>query len=369
VSVALRFEVVRSGPGGARLGRLTTPHGVIETPAFMPVATHGAVKGISPRALRDVGATIVLGNAYHLAQRPGVETVGALGGLHAFMGWEGPILTDSGGFQAMSLGELVRVDDTGIHYRSHVDGRAGTLTPEQAVAVQEALGVDIAMSLDECVPAATPAAGVARAVARTTAWAARGLRARTRRETALFGIVQGGLDAALRRESAAGVTALGFDGYAVGGLSVGEPAVETARVAAVTVELLPADRPRYLMGVGTPGDLLRFAAMGYDLFDCVLPTRNGRNGTLFTRHGKLMIRNAAHARDARPIEEDCPCYTCGHFSRGALRHLVLAREMLGAQLATLHNLHFYLHLMREIRAALAEGTFPGRAAAAGGAWA
>jgi queuine tRNA-ribosyltransferase len=369
VSGPVRFEVLRAEPGGARLGRLTTTHGALETPAFMPVATHGTVKGVTPRELRELGATIVLANAYHLAQRPGVETVGALGGLHAFMAWDGPILTDSGGFQAMSLGQLVRVDDAGVHYRSHVDGRAGTLTPEDAVAAQEALGVDVAMSLDECVPATAPPASVARAVGRTTTWAARGLGARTRAETALFGIVQGGLDEALRRESAAGLTALGFDGYAVGGLSVGEPPPETARVAAATVRLLPADRPRYLMGVGTPGDLLRFAAMGYDLFDCVLPTRNGRNGTLFTRHGKLMIRNAAHARDARSIEDGCPCYTCRHFSRGALRHLVLAREMLGAHLATLHNLHFYLHLMREIRAALAEGTFPARAAAAGGVWA
>ena len=369
MSAAFRFEVVRSGPGGARLGRLTTPHGVLDTPAFMPVATHGTVKGITPRQLQELGATIVLSNAYHLAQRPGVETVRALGGLHAFMAWDGPILTDSGGFQAMSLGQLVKVDDAGVHYRSHVDGRAGTLTPEDAVAVQEALGVDIAMSLDECVPAGASPESVARAVARTTAWAARGAGVRARPETALFGIVQGGFDMALRAESAAAITALGFEGYAVGGLSVGEAPPETARVAAATVRLLPADRPRYLMGVGTPGDLLRFTAMGYDLFDCVLPTRNGRNGTLFTRHGKLMIRNAAHARDARSIEDGCPCYTCRHFSRGALRHLAMAREMLGAQLATLHNLHFYLHLMREIRGALAEGTFPGRAAAAGGVWA
>jgi queuine tRNA-ribosyltransferase len=361
--------MLRADASGGRLGRLTTPHGAIDTPAFMPVATHGTVKGVTPRELRELGATIVLANAYHLAQRPGVETVRALGGLHAFMAWDGPILTDSGGFQAMSLGALVRVDDDGVRYRSHVDGRAGTLTPEDAVAVQEEIGVDIAMSLDECVAAGTPPQAVAKAVERTTAWAARGLRARTRPATALFGIVQGGFDLALRRESAAGLTALGFEGYAVGGLSVGEPPAETARVAAATVALLPSDRPRYLMGVGTPGDLLRFAAMGYDLFDCVLPTRNGRNGTLFTRHGKLMIRNAAHARDARPIEDGCPCYTCSHFSRGALRHLVLAREMLGAQLATIHNLHFYLHLMREVRAALAEGTFPARPAAACGAWA
>jgi queuine tRNA-ribosyltransferase len=364
-----RFEVVRTDATGARLGRLTTPHGVVDTPAFMPVATHGAVKGITPRQLAELGATIVLSNAYHLAQRPGVATVRALGGLHALMGWDGPILTDSGGYQVMSLGALLQVDDVGVRYRSHVDGRPGQLTPEDAVAVQEGLGVDLAMSLDECVPAGAPRDQVAQAVARTTRWAMRGLAARARPETALFGIVQGGLDVQLRAESAAAITALGFDGHAVGGLSVGEPREETARAAAATVALMPSERPRYLMGVGTPGDLLRFVAMGYDLFDCVLPTRNGRNGTLFTRQGKLMIRNAAHARDARPVDDGCPCYTCSRFSRGALRHLVLTGEMLGAQLATLHNLYFYLHLMREVRAALAESTFPARARTAAGAWA
>jgi queuine tRNA-ribosyltransferase len=367
--VTPRFTVLATHPSGARLGRLVTAHGGVETPAFMPVATHGAVKGVTPRQLVELGATIVLANAYHLMQRPGVDVIRSLGGLHAVMGWDGPILTDSGGFQVLSLAELVRVEDEGVHYRSHVDGSAGFLTPEGAVEAQEALGVDVAMSLDECVPAGASPARVAAAVARTTAWAARGAVARGRPETALFGIVQGGLDEVLRAESVAGLTPIDFDGFAVGGLSVGEPPVETARVAAATVALLPAARPRYLMGVGTPGDLLRFAAMGYDLFDCVLPTRNARNGMLFTREGRVMIRNAAHARDARPVEEGCPCYTCTRFSRGALRHLVLSREMLGAQLATLHNLHFYLHLMREVRAALAEGSFPARAAAAAGAWA
>jgi queuine tRNA-ribosyltransferase len=369
VSAPFRFDLVREDASGARLGRVSTPHGTVETPAFMPVATLGSVKGVTPRQLEELGATIMLSNAYHLAQRPGLETVTALGGLHAMMGWDGPILTDSGGFQVMSLAALVRVDDVGVHYRSHVDGRAGLLRPEDAVAIQEGLGVDVAMSLDECVPHDGGADRMAVAVARTTAWAERGLAARRRPETALFGIVQGGVDLGLREASAAALTALGFDGYAVGGLSVGEPKSETARIAAATAALLPRERPRYLMGVGTPADLLRFTAMGYDLFDCVLPTRNARNGTLFTRQGKLMIRNARHARDPRPVEEDCGCYTCGRFSRGALRHLVMAGEMLGAQLATLHNLHFYLRLMREVRAALAEGSFPARAAAAGGAWA
>jgi queuine tRNA-ribosyltransferase len=364
-----RFEVVRGVPRGARLGRMTLAHGVVETPAFMPVATHGSVKGVTPAQLEELGATIVLSNAYHLAQRPGAEVVAALGGIHALMGWTRPILTDSGGFQVMSLAGLVRVDDEGVHYRSHVDGRRGLLRPEDAVAVQEVLGVDVAMSLDECIPAAAPPAAVARAVARTTAWAARGLAARRRGETALFGIVQGALDPVQRAESAGALLAMSFDGYAVGGLSVGEPADETARVAAETVRLLPPHVPRYLMGMGTPRDLLTFAGLGYDLFDCVLPTRNARNGMLFTREGRLMIRNARHARDPRPVDASCTCYTCRRFSRGALRHLALAKEMLGAQLATLHNLHFYLNLMREIRADLAAGSFPHRARAAAGAWA
>lgn len=365
----LDFTVIRTHRSGARVARFVTPHGVVETPAFMPVATHGAVKGITPMQLEHLGAGIILANAYHLAQRPGVDVVQALGGLHAMMGWDGPILTDSGGFQVMSLQGLVRVDDDGVSYRSHVDGRPGRLRPEDAVAAQEALGVDIAMSLDECVRAGATAAEVALAVRRTSAWAARGLAARRRQDMALFGIVQGGFDPAARAASAAELVALEFDGYAAGGLSVGEPAEETARMAETTVALLPPGRPRYLMGAGTPRDLLRFAGMGYDLFDCVLPTRNARNGMLFTREGKVMIRNACHARDRRPLDEECSCYTCRRFSRGALRHLTLAHEMLGAQLATLHNLHFYLHLMREIRAAIVQGEFPGRAAVAAGAWA
>jgi queuine tRNA-ribosyltransferase len=370
VTAGPHFEVLATPAGvGARLGRLVLPHGTVETPAFMPVGTHGSVKGIAPATLEELGATMVLANAYHLAQRPGVETVRALGGIHALMGWRRPILTDSGGFQIMSLAGLVRVDDDGVSYRSHVDGRAGFLRPEDAIAIQEDLGVDVAMSLDECVPAGTSPDGVATAVARTTAWAARGLAARRRGDMAVFGIIQGGFDLELRRRSAADLVPLGFDGYAVGGLSVGEPPDLTAAVAAATVEHLPRQKPRYLMGMGTPRDLIRFVAMGYDLFDCVLPTRNARNGTLFTREGKLMIRNARHARDARPVEEGCACYACTHFSRGTLRHLAMAGEMLGAQLATIHNLHFYLQLMREIRAAVAEGTFPARVTAAAGVWA
>jgi len=365
----LRFEILAKAPGGARLGRLTTAHGVIETPAFMPVATQGTVKGLTPAQLAEAGATIVLSNAYHLGQRPGIETVQALGGVHALLGWRGPVLTDSGGFQLMSLGGLVRVDDDGVSYRSHVDGRAGRWRPEEVVAAQEALGVDIAMCLDDLVPASASPERVATAVRRTTAWAARARAVRSRDDTALFAIVQGGLDDDQRAASAEALVTLGFDGYAVGGLSVGEPPQVTERIAALTVALLPRDRPRYLMGMGTPRDLLTFAAMGYDLFDCVLPTRNGRNGTLFTREGKLMIRNARWARDPNPVEEGCACYTCRRFSRGVLRHLALAREMLGATLASIHNLHFYLRLMAAIRADVASGTFPQRAQAAAGVWA
>lgn len=363
------FEVRVQHPGGARLGRFVTAHGVVDTPAFMPVATHGSVKGVTPAQLGELGGAIVLSNAYHLAQRPGVETVRALGGVHGLLGWDGPVLTDSGGFQLMSLASLVKVDDDGVTYRSHVDGRAGRLRPEDAVTAQEALGVDVAMSLDDLVPANASTERVAHAVQRTSAWAARGLAARRRETMALFGIVQGGFDAGQRAASAAQLVDLPFDGYAAGGLSVGEAPDETARIAGLTAALLPAEKPRYLMGMGTPRDLLTFAGMGYDLFDCVLPTRNARNGMLFTREGKLMIRNARWARDARPVEENCTCYACRRFSRGALRHLALAGEMLASTLATIHNLHFYFRLMAAIRTDLAAGTFPRTACAAAGAWA
>ena len=365
----MRFEVDGESRAGARRGRLHTAHCVVETPAFMPVATHGAVKGVPPWVLEEIGGTIVLSNAYHLAQRPGVDVVRALGGVHGLLAWPGPVLTDSGGFQLFSLAALLRVDDDGVEYRSHVDGRRGCFTPEDAIGVQEAMAVDIAMCLDECLPASAPAVRVEEALRRTTAWARRSAAARRRPETALFAIVQGGFDVALRARSAAELTAIGFDGYAVGGLCVGEPPEQTREIAAVVVPQLPTERPRYLMGVGTPRDLLTFVSMGYDLFDCVLPTRNARNGMLFTRAGKLAIRNARHATDPGPVDEGCACPTCRRFSRGALRHLMMTKEMLGAQLASVHNLHFYLHLMREIREALAEGTFPERARRAAGAWA
>jgi queuine tRNA-ribosyltransferase len=313
------------------------------------------VKGLTPRELEACGAQIVLANVYHLFLRPGADTIRELGGLHRFMGWRGPLLTDSGGYQVFSLAALAKVADEGVEFRSHVDGSRHLLRPEDVVEVQITLGVDIGMVLDECVPCPAPIAAAAAAVERTTAWAARSLEARRGRHIALFGIVQGAGDRALRLRSAQALLAMGFDGYAVGGLGVGEAPHVTREVAAQTVEVLPADKPRYLMGLGRPVDLLDFVAMGYDLFDCVLPTRNGRNGWLFTWGGRLAVRNACHARDARPVDETCTCYTCRHFSRGYLRHLAVTGDILSGVLNTIHNVHFYLELMRATRTAIGRG--------------
>jgi queuine tRNA-ribosyltransferase len=305
-----------------------------------------------------MGVQIILANAYHLYLRPGVELVEQVGGLHAFMGWNGPILTDSGGYQVFSLKDLCRVSEDGVRFRSHLDGSAHFLTPEVVVRNQEHLGVDIAMVLDECVPGLADHSEAARAAALTTRWAKRALAAKTREEQALFGIVQGGVFPDLREQSACELVTLDFPGYAVGGLSVGEDPTLTYRLAAHTVQFLPESCPRYLMGVGTPEQLVRYVALGFDMFDCVLPTRNARNGTLFTRSGKLHIRRAGYATDSRPIEEGCACYTCQHFSRSYLRHLAVAGEILSARLNTLHNLHFYQNLMRMMREALTAGCFP-----------
>ncbi|MBI3756635.1 MAG: tRNA guanosine(34) transglycosylase Tgt [Deltaproteobacteria bacterium] len=352
------FTVLQHNPGtAARLGRLHTPHGEVATPAFMPVATQGTVKATSPRELREIGAQIVLANAYHLYLRPGAELVEQLGGLHRFMGWDGPILTDSGGYQVFSLKDLCRVSEEGVHFRSHLDGSAHFLTPENVVRTQEALGVDIAMVLDECVPGPASFAEAELAVGRTTRWAERALAAKRHDKQVLFGIVQGGVYPELREQSARELIRLNFPGYAVGGLSVGEDPSVTLRLAAHSIQFLPAERPRYLMGVGTPEQLVRYVALGFDMFDCVMPTRNARNGTLFTRFGKLNIRRAAYAQDARPVDEECECYTCQHFSRAYLRHLAVAGEILSARLNTLHNLHFYQYLMRSMREALAGGRF------------
>jgi queuine tRNA-ribosyltransferase len=347
-----------SDPGsGARLGRLETPHGAVETPAFMPVGTQATVKGITPDQLRAAGTQMILANTYHLTLRPGEDVVAAMGGLHRFMGWDGPILTDSGGFQVFSLAARNRVSDQGVTFRSHIDGRLLGLTPERAVAIQQALGSDVAMCLDHCPSLPTSKSLIAEAVQRTIAWARRCKDAHTRSDQALFGIVQGGAHADLRAHCVAELLALDLDGYAVGGVSVGEGHEEVRQALAVTTHLLPADRPRYLMGVGRPQDLLDAVATGIDLFDCVLPTRNGRNATCFTEQGFVKLRNAAHRRDPRPIEEACDCLACRGFSRSYLRHLFLAKEMLGPILASIHNLTYLHRLMRRIREAIRMGRF------------
>jgi len=354
--------VVDFAPGiptddGGRCGVLATPHGTVHTPAFMPVGTYGAVKGLTPAQLEAAGVEIVLANAYHLALRPGVETIKKLGGIHRFMGWDGPILTDSGGFQLFSLASRVKVDEEGANFQSHIDGRTVRLTPEEVVCAEQGLGVDIAMAFD--VLTGSPGDREAAAVAneRTLRWARRTRDACRGGTTAFFGIMQGGLFEDLRRESAASLAEMGFDGYAVGGLSVGEARDVTMATAALSVRLLPADRPRYMMGMGTPQDLVELAGLGYDLFDCVMPTRNGRNGTLFTAEGPLSIRNSHHGIDAGPVEDACDCYTCAHFSRGTLHHLTKRREMLAATLCSIHNVRHYQRLMADIRTALAADAY------------
>jgi queuine tRNA-ribosyltransferase len=340
--------------GAARAGTLTTPRGAIHTPIFMPVGTLGTVKAMTPEELVSLGAEIILGNTYHLHLRPGEDVVAALGGLHRFMHWERPILTDSGGYQIHSLAHLSRVTEEGVSFRNHLDGSSLFLGPEQAVAIQEALGSDILMCLDHLVALPAEAARLLEALERTTRWAARCKAAHAQAEGAgaLFGIVQGGTDAALRRRSAEDLQAIGFDGYAIGGLSVGEAVTAFHDTVAATAPLLPAGQPRYLMGSGEPEDLLAAIGAGVDLFDCVLPTRNARNGSLYTRRGKLSIKQTRYRADPAPLDADCPCPTCRHYSRAYLRHLFQSREILSMRLNTLHNLHFYLDLVRQARAAI-----------------
>jgi queuine tRNA-ribosyltransferase len=357
-SSPIRFARQAVDPGsGARLGLLETRSGSVETPAFMPVGTQATVKGLTPEQLRTTGTRMLLANTYHLALRPGEEVVRSLGGLHAFMGWDGPILTDSGGFQVFSLADRSRVTDHGVTFRSHLDGRLLELTPERATAIQEALGADVAMCLDHCPSLPASKAQIADAVGRTIGWARRCKAVHDRRDQALFGIVQGGPHSDLRAECASELSALDFDGYAVGGVSVGEDRETMRQALAVTTHLLPADRPRYLMGVGRPQDILDAVATGIDLFDCVMPTRNGRNATCFTQSGYVRLRNAAHRLDPRPLEEGCDCLACRRFSRSYLRHLFLAKEMLGPILASIHNLTYLHRLTSRIRAAIAAGRF------------
>jgi len=351
-SSAFRFEVEHSdATSRGRAGRWTTPHGVVQTPAFMPVGTAATVKGLTPDQLTAAGVQMVLANTYHLALRPGADVVAELGGLHRLMHWNGPILTDSGGFQVFSLAKLTRVDDEQVVFRSHIDGSPFTLSPETAISIQESLGADCIMCLDECPPHGVAPERLLDAVDRTTRWAARCREAQRRNDQALFGIVQGGTDPALRERSAQGLLPLAFPGYAIGGLGVGEEPSAMYAALETTVPLLPADRPRYLMGVGRPIDLVEGVLRGVDLFDCVMPTRNGRNATAFTSQGPLRLRNACHQRDPRPLDEECGCPVCRQFSRGYLRHLFLANEMLGPILLSLHNVAFYQRLMADLRAA------------------
>ncbi len=355
--MTLGFTLLHNeGQGRARLGRIATAHGEIATPAFAPVGTQATVKALDPRDLRELGAELILSNTYHLYLRPGAGVVEEMGGLHRFMGWDGPILTDSGGFQVFSLAENRKLSDEGVEFRSHIDGSRHFFTPERVVRVQEQLGADIIMCLDECAEPSDRAYNE-EALARTHAWARRCRDAQSRTDQALFGIVQGGVFADLRRQSAQFLTDLDFPGYAIGGLSVGESKEQMYAMLDVTVPLLPADKPRYLMGVGAPEDLVEGVARGVDLFDCVLPTRLARNAALFTRRGRINIRNARFERDPAPIEAGCGCYTCQHFSRAYLRHLFKAREILGARLATIHNVHFLLQLMRDVRQAIAADRF------------
>lgn len=353
--------------GRARVGRITTPHGEVETPAFMPVGTQGAVKAMTARDLEDVGASIILGNTYHLLLRPGPDLIARRGGLHRFIGWSRPILTDSGGFQIFSLANRRTIDESGVEFRSHLDGSLYALTPERAVDVQAALGSDIAMVLDECPALPATDAELERSLLLTARWAKRCRNrfvhlgdagvAISNPGQAQFGIVQGGTSAALRALSAELTLEVGFEGYAIGGVSVGEPDEEIYKVIEATAPLLPEDRPRYLMGVGTPIDLVEAVARGVDMFDCVMPTRNARNGQLFTSEGPLNIKNARFAEDDGPADPACGCYTCRTFSRAYLRHLFLTGEMTGGTLNTLHNLYFYLDTMNLIRKAIAFGTF------------
>jgi queuine tRNA-ribosyltransferase len=360
----MQFKVSATD-GAARRGVLETAHGNIDTPAFMPVGTYGAVKGMSPIEVRELGAQIVLGNTFHLWLRPGLDVIGAHGGLHRFMGWDGPILTDSGGFQVFSLGEMRKISEEGVKFQSPVNGDACFLTPEESMRIQRVLNSDIVMAFDECTAHPATVEQARDSMRLSMRWAARSKAAHAGNPNALFGIVQGGMFEHLRDESLAELTNIGFDGYAIGGLSVGEPKPDMLRILRHTAPRLPVDRPRYLMGVGTPSDIVAAVTAGIDMFDCVLPTRNARNGWLYTRHGVIKLRNARYRDDLGPLDPDCACYTCRNFTRAYLHHLQRVNEMLGARLNTLHNLHYYQELMAGLRAAIAEGRLAAFAAAHG----
>ncbi|MCR6546801.1 tRNA guanosine(34) transglycosylase Tgt [Dehalobacterium formicoaceticum] len=341
----------------ARAGTLETTHGKIDTPVFMPVGTQATVKTVSPEELKDLGAEIILGNTYHLYLRPGHDLIAEAGGLHKFMHWDRPILTDSGGFQVFSLNELRKISDEGVLFRSHIDGSSHLFTPEKVMEIEMALGADIAMAFDECAPYPCDVKDVVKALERTTRWAARCKEAHHHEDQSLFGIIQGGMVRELRERSAQEITALDFPGYGIGGLSVGEPKYLMYEMLDCTVPLIPEDKPRYLMGVGSPDCLVEGVARGIDMFDCVLPTRIARNGTVFLPTGKLVIRNAEYARDFAPLDESCGCYTCQNYSRAYIRHLIRCNEVLGIRLTSIHNLHFLVNLMKQIRRAILEGGF------------
>jgi queuine tRNA-ribosyltransferase len=360
---------VDASDGAARAGRIATAHGTVHTPAFMPVGTAATVKAMTPEAVAATGAEIVLGNTYHLMLRPGAERIERLGGLRRFMNWPGPILTDSGGFQVMSLAKLREVDADGVTFRSHLDGSKHVLTPERAIAIQHQLGSTITMALDECVKLPAERAAIEHSLALTHAWAARSKRAfRARPGHGLFGIVQGGTEHDLRTASAKALAAIGFDGYAIGGLAVGEPQAVMFAVLETTAPLLPIDRPRYLMGVGKPQDMVGAVLRGIDMFDCVLPTRSGRTGQAFTHDGTINLRNARHADADAPLDADCACPTCRSYARAYLHHLVRSGEILGAQLLTWHNLHYYQVLMAGLRAAIRAERVEAFAEAANARW-
>jgi len=353
--MAFRFELLKTDKSGARLGRLHTPHGIVDTPAFMPVGTQGTVKGLTQYALEELGVQILLGNTYHLYLRPGHERIRHLSGLHGFMAWPGAILTDSGGFQVFSLRERRTIDEDGVTFRSHLDGSEQRLTPERAMEIQARLASDIAMAFDECPPSDAPTAVLEAAMARTTRWARRCVEAPRADGQLRFGIVQGGTDVALRRAHLAEIAPLPFEGLALGGLGVGEPPEVMHAVVDEIAPAMPADRPRYLMGVGTPADLRAGIRAGIDMFDCVMPTRNARNGQLFVRAGRINIANAPYRDDPRPVEEGCPCECCASYGRAYLAHLFHAKELLYYRLATIHNLQHYLDLARRARAAIIAG--------------
>ncbi|PKN64457.1 MAG: tRNA guanosine(34) transglycosylase Tgt [Deltaproteobacteria bacterium HGW-Deltaproteobacteria-15] len=353
----MEFRILHKNTGSrARVGRIRTSHGEIETPVFMPVGTRASVKALSPEDLKESGVEIVLANTYHLFLRPGLRLIEKLGGLHSFMGWDRPVLTDSGGFQVYSLSALRSISEEGVTFRSHLDGAECFLGPREAMAVQQALGADIIMCFDECAPYPAEYGYVADSVGLTSRWAEICMKTRPQGQ-ALFGIVQGGVYPDLRERSARDLVAMGFDGYALGGLSVGEDRETRNRVIHEAIQFLPEEKPTYLMGVGKPEDILDAVGYGVDMFDCVLPTRNARNGTLFTRTGKLVIKNACYAEDPRPVEEGCDCYTCSHFSRAYLRHLFMSNELLVYRLNSIHNVYYYIRLMAEIRKALRESRY------------